>query len=60
MLSLALYLIGSMVCIAGLSWIATSLGAAHAYVTPLAGVLFAAAIYLALAYRRLVQPPPTS
>jgi hypothetical protein len=36
MLSFALYLIGSVVCIAGLAWIATLLGAAQAYVTAIA------------------------
>jgi hypothetical protein len=52
MLSFALYLIGSLVCIAGLSWIATLLGAASAYVTAVAALLFAAAFVAALAHKR--------
>jgi sugar phosphate permease len=52
MLSFALYLIGSMVCIAGLAWIATLLGAAQAYVTAIAALLFAAALVAALAHKR--------
>lgn len=58
MLSFALYLIGSIVCIAGLAWIATLLGAAGTYVTATAGVFFAVSIYLALAHRRAVTLPP--
>ena len=52
MLSFALYLIGSVVCIAALAWIATLLGAAHAYVTATAALLFAAAFVAALAHKR--------
>jgi hypothetical protein len=58
MLSLALYLIGSIVCIAGLAWIATLLGAAGTYVTVTAAVAFALAVYLAFAQRRAIAPPP--
>jgi hypothetical protein len=57
MLSFALYLIGSIVCIAGLAWIATLLGAAQTYVTATAGVFFAVAIVAAVLQRRAVQPP---
>jgi hypothetical protein len=52
MLSFALHLIGSVVCISGLSWIATLLGAGHACVTAVAALLFAAAFIAALAYKR--------
>lgn len=58
MLSFALYLIGSIVAIAGLAWIATLLGAAQAYVTATAGVLFAMAIVAASLHKRATQPPP--
>ena len=60
MLSFALYLIGSIVCIAGLAWIATLLGAAGTYVTATAGVLFALAIGTAFVLRRTIAPPPTA
>lgn len=52
MLSFALYLIGSVVCIAGLAWIATLLGAAHVYVSTAAALLFGVALLAALARRR--------
>ena len=52
MLSFALYLIGSVVCIAGLAWIATLLGAAQTYVAAVAALLFAAAFVAALAHKR--------
>lgn len=52
MLSFALYLIGSVVCIAGLAWIATLLGAAHVYVSSAAALLFAMAFLAALARKR--------
>jgi hypothetical protein len=58
MLSIALYLIGSIVCIAGLAWIATLLGAAATYVTATAAVLFALAICTAVVHRRIIAPPP--
>ena len=58
MLSIALYLIGSIVCIAGLAWIATLLGAAPPHVTLAAGVFFVGAIFLAVAQRRALDPPP--
>jgi hypothetical protein len=44
MLSFALYLIGSIVCIAGLACIATLLGAAPTYVTISAVVFLAMAV----------------
>jgi hypothetical protein len=46
MLSFALFLIGSIVCIAGLAWIATLLGAASTYVTISAGIVLAIAAVL--------------
>jgi hypothetical protein len=52
MLSFALYLIGSIVCIAGLAWLATLLGAAQVYVMAIAGILFAMAIAAAVSQRR--------
>ncbi|HSW81962.1 MAG TPA: hypothetical protein VLH12_00705 [Usitatibacter sp.] len=52
MLSFALYLIGSVVCIAGLAWIATLLGAAHVYVSTAAALLFGVALLVALAHKR--------
>jgi hypothetical protein len=58
MLSFALFLLGSIVCIAGLAWIATLLGAAQLYVTAVAGILLAVAIVAAAVYRREMQPPP--
>ena len=58
MLSFALYLIGSIVCIAGLAWIATLLGAASTYVTATAAVLFALAVLTAFVHRRTIAPPP--
>jgi energy-converting hydrogenase Eha subunit B len=57
MLSFALYLIGSIVCIAGLAWIATLLGAAQTYVIGIAGIVFAMAIVAAVLQRRAVEPP---
>ena len=57
MLSFALYLLGSIVCIAGLAWIATLLGAAQLYVTAAAGILLAAAVFAAIAHARAVEPP---
>lgn len=60
MLSFALYLIGSVVCIAGLAWIATLLGVAQLHVTFAAGLLLAAAIFLAVAQRRALEPPPSA
>jgi hypothetical protein len=59
MLSFALYLIGSIVCIAGLAWIATLLGAADLHVTAAAAVLFAVAVVAASAHRRAIEPPAT-
>lgn len=58
MLSFALYLLGSIVCIAGLAWIATLLGAAQVHVTIVAGILFTAAIFAAAAHKRATDPPP--
>jgi positive regulator of sigma E activity len=52
MLSFALYLIGSVVGIAGVAWIATLLGAANVYVTTAAALLFAVAFFAALAHKR--------
>ncbi|MBC8022235.1 MAG: hypothetical protein H7Y14_03900 [Burkholderiales bacterium] len=57
MLSFALYLIGSIVCIAGLAWIATLLGAAHAYVTGTAAVMLVIALASAAARARATKPP---
>lgn len=57
MLSFALYLLGSIVCISGIAWIATMLGASQVYVTGGAALLLALAIYFALAYRRAFEPP---
>jgi hypothetical protein len=57
MLSFALYVVGSVVAIAGLAWIATLLGAAAVYVTAGAGLLFALAIVAAAVQRRMLQPP---
>lgn len=58
MLSFALYLIGSIVCIAGLAWIATLLGAAPAYVSATAAALFSLSICIAFVHRRTIAPPP--
>ena len=58
MLSFALYLLSSIVCIAGFAWIATLLGAAATYVTVTAGILFAIAVFAAAAYKRGLEPPP--
>lgn len=57
MLSFALYLLGSIVCIAGLAWIATLLGAAQIYVTGTAAVLLAISVFAAAAHRRALEPP---
>jgi hypothetical protein len=57
MLSFALYVIGSIVCIAGIAWIATLLGAAPAYVSASAALLLVIAIVSAAARRRAVEPP---
>ena len=57
MLSFALYLIGSMVCIAGLACVATLLGAAPMYVTAVAGGLFVLSIIVAAVQRRVPEPP---
>ena len=57
MLSLALFLLGSIVCISGLAWIATLLGAAQLYVSAGAALLFAISVYFAVAYRRAFAPP---
>ncbi len=57
MLSFALYLLGSLVCIAGVAWIATLLGAAEMYVTAIAGILFVVAVVAAAAHRRALEPP---
>ena len=55
MLSFALYLIGSVVCIAGLAWIATLLGAAHVYVSTAAALLFGMALLAGLAHKRKTE-----
>ena len=60
MLSLALYLVGAVVVIAGLAWVATLLGAAGALVTGTAGVLFVVAIIGAAVLKRTLQPPPAA
>jgi positive regulator of sigma E activity len=52
MLSFALYLIGSIVGIAGLAWIATLLGAAQLLVTSVAALLLGVAFFAALAHKR--------
>ena len=52
MLSFGLYLIGSVVCIAGLAWIATLLGAAHVYVSAAAALLFGMAFLAWLVHKR--------
>jgi positive regulator of sigma E activity len=57
MLSFALYLIGSIVCIAGLAWLATLLGASQMYVTAAAALLLAIAIFAAASHRRALEPP---
>jgi len=57
MLSFALYLLGSIVCIAGLAWVATLLGAAQLYVTIAAAILFAVAVFAAFAHARALEPP---
>ena len=58
MLSLALNVIGSIVCIAGLAWIATVMGASPTYVTAAAGILLAMAIFAAASRKRATEPPP--
>jgi len=58
MLSFALNLIGSIVFIAGLAWIATLLGASPAYVTATAGILLAMAVFAAALQKRERTPPP--
>jgi hypothetical protein len=55
MLSFGLYLIGSVVCIAGLAWIATLLGAAHVYVSTAAALLFGMALLAGLAHKRKTE-----
>lgn len=55
MLSFALYLLGSIVCIAGVAWIATLLGAAQTYVTVTAAIVFAIALFAAAAHRRALN-----
>jgi hypothetical protein len=57
MLSLALYLAGAIVVIAGLAWVATLLGVASAVVTGSAGVLFVIAMLGAAVLKRTLQPP---
>ena len=57
MLSFALSVIGAIVVIAGLAWIATLLGAGATYVTASAGLLFAIAIVAAAIQRRATEPP---
>jgi hypothetical protein len=57
MLSFALYLLGSIVCIAGIAWVATLLGAAQLYVTATAALLFTIAIIAAASLRRALEPP---
>jgi hypothetical protein len=57
MLSFALYLLGSIVCIAGIAWVATLLGAAQVYVTATAALLLAIAILAAATHRRALEPP---
>jgi len=52
MLSFGLYLIGSVVCIAALAWIATLLGAAHGYVSTAAALLFGMALLAGLVQKR--------
>jgi hypothetical protein len=59
MLSFALYLVGSIVCIAGVAWIATLLGVAGAYVTMAAAVFLGIAVFGAAAHRRATEPPTT-
>ena len=60
MLSFALYLVGAIVVIAGLAWLATLLGAAGALVTSGAAamLLLAAAVGIAN-HRRALEPPGT-
>ena len=57
MLSFALNLLGAVVVIAGLAWIATLLGAAHIYVMSAAAVLLAIALFAAVR-RGTSEPPP--
>jgi hypothetical protein len=57
MLSFVLYLLGSIVCIAGLAWVATLLGAAQLYVTIGATILLAIAVFGAIAHARAFERP---
>ena len=59
MLSFALYVVGAIVVIAGLAWIATLLGAASVVVTGAAVVLLVLALILAAIQRRAIEPPST-
>ena len=56
MLSFALNLMGALVVIAGIAWIATLLGAAPVYVTSAAAILLAIALFAAVR-RRTTEPP---
>jgi apolipoprotein N-acyltransferase len=58
MLSFALYLVGAIVVIAGLAWIATLLGAAGALVTSGAAAMLLVAAAIGIAHhRRSLEPP---
>ena len=57
MLSFALYVVGAIVAIAGLAWIATLLGAAGGIVTGAAAILLIAAVIGATVHRRALEPP---
>jgi len=59
MLSFALYLVGAIVVIAGLAWIATLLGAASTIVTGAAAVFLVLALVVAALQRRAIEPPST-
>jgi hypothetical protein len=59
MLSFALYLLGSIVCISGLAWVATMLGAAQLYVNAGAALLLVLSLCFAAIYRRAFEPPAT-
>ena len=57
MLSFALFMLGAIVVIAGLAWVATLLGAASTIVTYAAAILFVVAIIGAAAQKRQAEPP---
>ena len=61
MLSFALYLVGAIVVIAGLAWVATLLGAAGVVVTGTAAtLLLVAAVIGGILHKRIIEAPPAS